>query len=287
MKKPSILKSALKFTGVILLAGLTMTACKKDDPEKPDTQSVDDNSQIESEFDDILSIAEDVMNSNRNDMDKSGTGTYTLSDTTCATVSLDTAFTDGDGSLGRIEIDFGSTNCEGSDGINRRGKIFIAYTGKYRTTGTKITTTFDNYFVNDHQVEGTKTVEKTTDSTFAVNVTDAKISWTDGTTTQWTSNRIRTWSGGRSTLFVLSDDVYTINGTASGTNRLGDDFTTSINNVEHKIECWFDGIFIPASGTTEVTPAGKETRTIDFGDGICDKTITLTVVGISYEHTFQ
>ena len=283
----------LKLLSIAIVVSTVFMSCQKDeDPiveeEKPDTQSLDDNSDAESEFDDIFSLSEDVMDANKSSMDKGGQGTLgTLGDTTCATVSIDTAYSTN-GAKGRIVIDFGTTNCIGNDGKERRGKIYVDYTGRYRTVGTVITTTFDNFFVNDNQVEGVKTVTRSSSTELTIEVADAKITWTDATTTLWESSRTRTWTEGTATLFNIFDDVYTVNGTSSGTNRLGTTFDVEIIDVTLKLECWLSSIFYPVAGSITVTPTGADyPREVSYGDGTCDKDVTFTVNGVEYEHTLR
>ena len=52
-----------------------------------------------------------------------------------------------------IIFDFGD-GCVGLDGVLRSGKIIITYTNHWLVPGAVITKTFENYFVNNHQVEG-------------------------------------------------------------------------------------------------------------------------------------
>lgn len=73
--------------------------------------------------------------------------------TTCATITFDTA-----ASPKTLTIDFGTTDCLCGDGNYRRGKILVSWTGPYRDSGSVRTITFDQYFVNYNQLQGTKTV---------------------------------------------------------------------------------------------------------------------------------
>lgn len=297
-------KKLILLLSIGALVGITLNSCKKEgctdetatnfdetantddgsceipepEPNDTETQSTDDHNEVQKEFDDVLSTVEDVMKSVDSDMDKDGQGT--LSDTTCATVTLDTAYS-ANGAKGRITIDFGDVNCEGADGRNRRGKIYVEYTGKYRSTGTKITTTFDNFFVNDNQLEGTKTVETVNRDVYNVDVTGAIITFTDGTTITWESSRVRTWVEGNAlTLadaFNIWNDIYEINGTASGVGRYGRTFTVDIDQLTLKLECWLTAVFAPVSGTITVTPQDFDDRVLDYGDGTCDKKGTITI----------
>lgn len=64
-------------------------------------------------------------------------------------------------------------------------------------------------------------------------------------------------------------------GEASGTNRQGTNFSTSVSQqtslIKHKM-CRYIG-----AGQMELTPEGFKPRTIEFGDGTCDDEATFTV----------
>ena len=101
----------------------------------------------------------------------------------------------------------------------------------------------------------------------------------------WTSSRIRTWVSGYTTLGMggWNDDQYTITGTASGTNFEGNSFTVNITSPIHiDYSCrWI------AQGIMELTPTGKATRTLDFGNGTCDNLATVTVNGQTFTITLR
>lgn len=301
MKKPIYL-----ILVVGLIAGLSLNSCKKkegctdaeatnydekakdddgtceypiEEEKEEETGSVDDHNEAQKEFDDVLATAENAMKDYDSDMDKSGVNTV-FSDTSCATLSLDTTYS-VDGAKGRITIDFGTTNCEGTDGRTRRGKIYVDYTGKYRVAGTKITTTFDGFYVNDIKVEGTKIVETVTRELYEVSVVGSKLTYPDETTITWDSERTRTWTEGNeqtlADIFNIWNDVYVIEGTASGVGRLGQSFDVEINDLTLKIGCWLEGIFAPVKGEIVVKPAQFNTVTLDYGEGTCDKKGTITI----------
>ncbi|MGL4596122.1 MAG: hypothetical protein ACRCYO_01260, partial [Bacteroidia bacterium] len=149
MKTKNILfRSALVFAASAVL----FTSCRREE-EDNDTSASSDNALAESTFNDITNIADEAG--------KTGTlSNYRVGDdqgilSTCAVVTIDSLISSDQDT---ITVDFGSTNCTGNDGRNRRGKIKIYYTGNYRDVGATHTITFDNYFVNENQVLGTKTV---------------------------------------------------------------------------------------------------------------------------------
>ena len=295
-------KNFIATISLMALVGLTLNSCKKkegctdetatnyekkakvDDgtceyPEaEEETGAVDDHNEAQKEYDDAFTIAENAMKDYDSDMDKSGNQVF--SDTTCATISIDTLFSQN-GAKGRITIDFGTTNCEGTDGRERRGKIYVDYTGKYRTPGTVVTTTFDEYYVNDIKVEGTKKVTTESREVYKVSVTDAKLTFTDNTTITWQSERTRTWTEGNELtlvdIFNIWNDVHVVRGTASGVGRLGQSFDVEINDITVKLECWLSKVFAPVSGSIVIKPENFNTITLDYGDGECDKKGTITI----------
>ena len=265
-------KLALPFlVGAIIFLG----SCSKDNPANPTFTTVQDDAYAESIFDNVTSLTNEAYDLSSTSF-KSTEGRVFLSN--CATVSLDTT------AFPRVlTIDFGDTNCLGNDGRYRRGKILVSFTGRYRKPGTIITTTFDNYYVNDNQIEGTKVVtnnglndERHMTWTISVN---GVITLANGKgTITWKSQRTREWVKGNDTPHARWDDVYLITGQASGERANGLKWTRKITNpLRVELACRFI-----VSGTVEIKPEGKPMRTLDFGDGECDNLATVTVNGKTY-----
>lgn len=170
------------------------------------------------------------------------------------------------------------------DGKNRRGKIIVTHTGHYKDPGTVITISFDGYYVNDNHVEGSRTVTNNglnadNNISFSV-VVNGTITKADGTVITWTSTRTREWITGYETA-TKSDDQYRVTGTASGTRANGASFTAeTVTPLIRKVECHQ---FV--SGTVKIMVTGKRTRTIDFGNGDCDDTATVSIEGITATKT--
>ncbi len=194
----------------------------------------------------------------------------------CATVSLDAT-------KKLLTIDFGPDNCLGTDGHNRRGKIYVNYDGTYPEKGFTRTTIFEDYYVNDVKVEGTRTVTFTevssSEVTMDVDVVDGMLTFTDGKTIQWNADREITFVKG-STPFT---GQYQIRGNSNGTNRAGEKFTSVINtDLIMDVTCLLTGNRLPSSGNETLTPEGKSPRTVDFGTGDCDFKFSVTVDGKTY-----
>lgn len=254
---------------LVAVSVLVLESCKKDPiptpVELPDFDSSDDENSAESEMNDAFAIAEEAMKKNNSSM-------RTLSDTSCATITLTTADS-------TILVNFADSTCVGKDGKKRFGTIRIKYTGKYRDSATVITTTFENYYVNGNKVEGKKVVQNMGNRTYKITVTNGKITFKDGTFITWVANRTRVWTAGYDTPFNLTDDTYTINGTSSGVSRKGKNFEVTLTDIVVKLECWFQTprVFYPVSGKKLVkNTTDNKNLYIDFGTGNCDKQITAT-----------
>ena len=260
------------WTAMLLLA---LAGCRKEDDEvaEPsfDYTTSQDNAKADDYFNDMM-LQVDVAAT-----DNGLRGT----DEACApTVTID---------LGAMPhtmiVDFGSADCTSPYGRARRGVLFVTFTGAYNEEGTVITITPQNYYVNHNRLEGVMTVTNMGQNAahqpyFNVTV-DGTITLVNG---GWTathhSQRVRTWIAGSDTP-IWTDDAYAITGSGNGVNRNGLPYTFSITNALHVN--W--GCPYITQGTLDVTPQGLPTRTIDYGNGACDGTFTVTVSGYSFTVT--
>ena len=267
---------AFKVFGVAFLAtGLFLAGCNR-------TKLVDDsemaqrNAMAENYFDDVNSISNqaaadgDLSSYKMESTDAIASG--------CATVTRDTT-----ASPRTMTIDFGATNCMCRDGKNRRGKILVSYTGKYSEPGTIITVTFEEYYVNDNHVEGTKTIEN-----MGINaaghlvyhiVVNGSITLADnGEVHTWTADKYREWIGGQATPRIWADDTFNMWGIRTGTDKRGNDYTATVLEATPLFKTADCRYFV--SGIVTFTGGQRSgTKTLDFGNGTCDNTATLTVNG--------
>ncbi|MCB0786455.1 MAG: hypothetical protein KDB88_01785 [Flavobacteriales bacterium] len=254
----------------LALAALTLVSCRKEKEETVNNgyMAAIDQSLAENFFNDMLKQADQVASDN---------GLRGALDGCIESITIDTTsmpYT--------ILIDFGDVNCTGQDGLERRGAIAVSFTGPYRAIGTVITLQPQGYYVNDHLIQGTKTVTNLGDDSdgnthFSITV--------DGTVTapdaSWTSShqaqRVRTWIAGEASLTPF-DDVYLITGSGSGVDRQGRSYSLQIiDAVRVEIGCpW------AVAGTLSITPQDLSTRYVDLGNGSCDATFTVTVNGFTF-----
>ncbi|MCW3085663.1 MAG: hypothetical protein JWP12_3029 [Bacteroidetes bacterium] len=276
--------STLKCLMIAATIGITFTACRKDKDEDKDadTSAAADNALAEGTYNDVVNISDQAASGSLNTyMTTENSSGMEQRDfmSACATITNDTI------SVPHIlTIDFGPTNCLCTDARSRRGQIIVSYSGHYRDAGSTHTITFNNYYVNDNKIMGTKTVlnnglNSSGHSTFSITV-NGQIQKAAGGTITWTSNRTREWIVGESTS-TWSDDVYLITGSASGTSAAGISFTLNITSaLRREIGCRH---FV--SGSFALTPSGKATRYVDYGTGGCDNSATVTINGNVYNIT--
>lgn len=272
----------------ILTVSMVVFSCKKDEKDEVnnETTTAQDNAISQNMFDDVKKVVEEAANDEGN-TSKAG---YFFG--TCAAVTIVPAWIDTTTWPKTMTIDFGTTNCTGTDGINRRGKLIVTLTDRYRNQGSVLTVLPQNYFVNDHQIEGTKTLTNngrnaSNNLTFSVQVTNGKITFPTGGYTTWTSTRTNEWIAGDTTSWFthgvggLCDDVYLITGSANGVNRAGLPYVVNITSALRKEICcrWI------VSGKLDIIPSGLPTRTVNYdpgNNGNCDAIANVTILGNTF-----
>jgi len=179
-----------------------------------------------------------------------------------------------------ITIDYGTgcTVVANGDSITRKGKIKIVVTGRYYLQGSSRTVTFDNFYVNDIKFEGTRTVtalgkDASQNYSWTVTLVGGKLIFPDGTTVTRETNRKRTLVTNGTAM--LEDDYVLLEGTVSGINYKGETYKREILTALRKNR----GCPFFSSGIIEITRNLTKVVTIDFGDGTCDRTATLTKNG--------
>jgi hypothetical protein len=180
-----------------------------------------------------------------------------------------------------ITLDFGAS-CTRPDGRVLSGKVIINQTAEIRTAGAVRTITHDNFVIDGVKVEGTRTWTNEGQNAagqwvYSKTATDMKLTFEDGTSATWNKVRTSTLVEGGNTA-THYDDVWSSIGSANGVNRRGTAFTATITEpLIKRADCrWI------SEGVIELT-VGLRTRSLDFGDGTCDRLGTITLAnGDSY-----
>jgi hypothetical protein len=179
-----------------------------------------------------------------------------------------------------VTIDFGS-GCTGADGRVRKGKITVVYTGRLSVAGSSATTTFEGYYLDSVQVDGTYKITNTSSQggkSYTLSVTSATLTKPSGNYTSWNSEKTITQSAGLATPLISLDDVFSITGEANG-----------IVKKANKLFAWNTSITTPlvkkytcrriVSGTVSIQKNNAAVAVLDYGTGQCDRKATLMVNG--------
>lgn len=186
----------------------------------------------------------------------------------CAVVTRD-----GDETSGTITIDYG-TGCVGERGNVRKGKIRIAYVGRWNVAGSSWTVTTENYFINEVAVAGTRLVRNVSESedvqAFEITMENGSLTFPDGSVASRIVHKRRELErDGNSILKRLI-----IYGTAEGNNRNGRGYIIRIlERLIYDRSC--EDVFIPVSGK-KLIKHGEREITVDYGNGECDNTVVIT-----------
>lgn len=273
-------KNLISVLSIVLMAMFTMIACEKDkNIQTLDVATAEDDAIMDLAYEDVFSEVDAVMNT----MDligyimpsqKSGLEVFEK----CRVISIDQP----EGSFWPrvVTIDYGEGCTVGKR--TRKGKIIITIFGPMWQKGSIRIVTFENFFVNDHQVEGVRTVtnegrhpEGDYEGKIYVSVLleDGKVTTPDNTVITKQVNRTRTFVEGEDSKWDTRDDIWYIEGIATGTNRNGVAFTREITSPLWKeIGCRFI-----TQGTVVISVEGSDDAILDYGDGTCDDEATVTV----------
>lgn len=272
MKKLNLIIALLMVAGIVSLT----TSCKKDEQKVADTSASADDALAEGIYTNVTSIANEAYDSETGGGLKSGDETSMFL-SGCAVITLDLTVMPHE-----LTIDFGDVNCLCNDGRYRRGKILVTFNGGYRMVNTVITYGFDDYYVNDNWVDGTKVIRnmglnENGNLYYSIEVVGVIHKANNGGTLNWNSSREREWIEGEPT-WTHWDDVYLITGTADGIRPNGNTWSrTIINPLRVELSCkWI------VSGTLELNSEGLPLMIGDFGDGECDNIATVLVNGVTY-----
>jgi len=283
-------RNYLKINVSFLLLAVTLFAvsCQKHDDPKPPTNSdaAENNAFAEAQYYDVAILVDQSSTTGTVTFGAAGTGSgneVNGPQGPCVTVTVDTSV-----SPRSIIIDFGSTNCLCLDGRTRRGKILATYTGQYLASGTVINISFDNYFVNENKISGTKKITNQGNNqagnlVYKMEVNGQVVKANNLGTYTWVSTRYREWKAGALTPLNILDDVYGITGDAGGVNTDGSNYSiVATQELVRKMNCrWFE------SGVLELTQTNFPKVTLDYGSTGCDANATIKVLDVTYPVILQ
>ena len=172
-------------------------------------------------------------------------------------------------------IDYGTTGVTDHHGNVKIGKVIVTTTGTKGSSTFSCSTTFDGYSFNGNAITGTQsssTVLNTAGNPVSTETTDITVTLADGSGTITQKGTFtRTMTAGYSTTEDRTDDVWEETGSSTYTDATGAVYTINITTALIKSAgCKYIG-----TGVKEISLAGQ-VYTINYGDGTCDNTATVT-----------
>ena len=189
---------------------------------------------------------------------------------------------------GSVVIDFGA-GCTDSKGNIRKGKVTVSWTGgRWFNAGASHAITFTGYSINGVKFSDADSRTVTNVSTNASPLTfnivaTHNLTWPDNSTSSRTIHHTRQWVRAANVTddkLIFSQTAGADNATA-GTNRHGKVYTIRITTpLEYSRACATSNkVFKPVKGVLVITYDTNKTVTIDFGNGACDNTFTISAGG--------
>ncbi len=275
---------------IVLISSIVIFSCKKEEEQEPDTdtQSAIDYTKSEEAVSSTFSTVNHYGINQEEIKSLNGTkGTVVITVDTIGSAAQNYW-------PRRLTLDFGSgVICY--DGRTRKGKFIAEFSNHWRPdtviAGTNVVITFQDFYVDNVERRGTYTITyngtPNGGPSYTIEASNAKLIFSNGDVVSWNSTRTTDWIEGYATTGQLpadlSDDVFETSGTASGVNRKGISYDVKITTpVRTEKGCQY-GV---TSGVIEITPEGKATRIVDYGDGTCDNKAKLTVNGVSINFIF-
>lgn len=186
---------------------------------------------------------------------------------------------------GSVMINYGDgASCSTTD--KRTGKITdefrIAISIKNKLNFvSKEKLTFENFIKGKTSYDGVMTVTSANAKKASVSTTGMVVGYDDGTTAKWNGSLSFTYED-----VLKRKGELKVAGNISGTSRQGMPFTAAItNDLLFKNGCLGLTKQIPVQGKLTITTNGS-TANVDYGDGSCDKSYSVTVEGETENYTF-
>lgn len=191
---------------------------------------------------------------------------------------------------GTLTVDFDDGSSCADTASVMRGKItdefryVISYSDSIPFKAFE-TITFEDFEKDSVGINGTIVSVYDSDGTRSIDIDNAVLTYQDGTSATWNGALVYTYDDG-GTPFKPVDDTRALSGTLNGTTREGANFTSSVtNDVVFSNKCG-DKANIPVSGVVDFSTAGMN-AVVDYGDGTCDTSYTITANGETTTHDFE
>ena len=193
-------------------------------------------------------------------------------------ISLNADSTDQD----TLIINFGEENYLHL-GHLKRGEIISIYNKFIYNSNSQITTTFNNFYINNNLIQGKMYLENNGSNQngfpeFSLTVDSMSMYTNNGSIDISNGNYIKQLVSGYNTQYQYLDNIYKLTGNAQGNSSNNNNFSLEISDsLNMNLSCFESSSCIITEGTSRLIPDGYEERIINYGDSSCDCDINAVI----------
>lgn len=193
-------------------------------------------------------------------------------------ISLNADSTDQD----TLIINFGEENYLHL-GHLKRGEIISIYNKFIYNSNSQITTTFNNFYINNNLIQGKMYLENNGSNQngfqeFSLTVDSMSMYTNNGSIDISNGNYIKQLVSGYNTQYQYLDNIYKLTGNAQGNSSNNNNFSLEISDsLNMNLSCFESSSCIITEGTSRLTPDGYEERIINYGNNSCDCDINAVI----------
>lgn len=272
----------------ICLLIVTMAACNQDNTSvSPENVTAEDNQAIVDETEAVFTYNEDlfggfsgVREAATTGADSVGVGMRPLKKDNCATITR----TQANGVI-TIVVDYGTPrDC---DGRKVGGKMTTQIPLRPATNASGLftqTITYEKFQRGPRTISGKHSVSLVLENGKLVtkeSFTQTSITTENGKTILFNSIKARK-TDTKGTPLNANDDEIVITGSTTATGSDGKTFASTITkSIIVKVACRATSGGFPVMGIIEIVCPEKPKSIVDYGDGSCDRTYTVTTNGVT------
>jgi len=193
-------------------------------------------------------------------------------------ISLNADSTDQD----TLIINFGEENYLHL-GHLKRGEIISIYNKFIYNSNSQITTTFNNFYINNNLIQGKMYLENNGSNQngfpeFSLTVDSMSMYTNNGSIDISNGNYIKQLISGYNTQYQYLDNIYKLTGNAQGNSSNNNNFSLEISDsLNMNLSCFESSSCIITEGTSRLIPDGYEERIINYGNNSCDCDINAVI----------
>ena len=193
-------------------------------------------------------------------------------------ISLNADSTDQD----TLIINFGEENYLHL-GHLKRGEIISIYNKFIYNSNSQITTTFNNFYINNNLIEGKMYLENNGSNQngfpeFSLTVDSMSMYTNNGSIDISNGNYIKQLVSGYNTQYQYLDNIYKLTGNAQGNSSNNNNFSLEISDsLNMNLSCFESSSCIITEGISKLIPDGYEERIINYGNNSCDCDINAVI----------